>query len=1020
MTSIAIDRRTGLKSSAAVKAPCKVATTTNITLSGEQTINGVAVVENDRVLVWTKTDARDNGIYDVSTGNWQRSADFRDNRDILTGTQVYVTSGTVNAECWFGVTTADPIVIGTSNVTFALSDNSAAAIAAAAAAEAAQAAAEAAAVAAGVTIQAAVDDLQTDINEVRALATAVPNYKPAVNVMATSNVSIASGLEAGDTVSGEVLVAGWRVGVGGQAAPAENGIYDVPVSGSASRSSDMNSAADFLAAQVYVLAGTNAGKRFVFVPAVNPPIIGTTAISVEQIGDDALPETLTQLIGPSSVVTGSTIAGNTTWVMGEPVAYDGYLSQFKVYVSADGPISIRKFSKSGDTFTQVDGSFTVFATAGANTFLRTNTSLPLIDLAAGEYLGFFARAGIVTYVSESNSGFWSGAGDLSTFVDAVLQTNLRLQMSYGIQQTARGISDEKFTRLNGAMNRGQQFIGLGKSVVPDATGSVAAAYTFVFANPALSSGYVTQVTGGFTGAGTMFLKRFTKSGDDFSQIGPDYPVEVTTTGAININVAGLPYIPVNAGEYIGVFRGNARFTYKSFDDGINLYADPYYAPTTTGNVTSFSDSATAQVALQLHILVTLDAVAGLRKGMDDITASTGSDTVISGDVYYADTVTASEASVADLDVNVVATVNRDGDDLAIAETVTLTAATSGYVRYDVISLDMATDTLVVAAGTERTTDAIAFKPAITDPRDIPLYLARIAATSISTTPLWRLRDGVDLRIADQIDLDMQRTRRLMPKTMRKLRNGSALAFGGFGTSITAIQAETPSSSVPNGEYRDRATAVGTTFEYLAATYGSDVLAAIPKFTAAQLGRTPDANGAIYTKVGWNWEIVAALERQGYVLGTDLSYDNFGVGGQASDDAWASGSPTAWLAAAIALNWDWVVIDFGMNERGNTGTEDRLVSIANAFTASGTEVILLDCPRPQSGTFSDWLYTNRAIRRAAIRANVGHVSFAAVSDDRFLGALGIDSADICRGNGSNHPGKEELAAYGAFLSRVFSL
>ena len=154
MTSIAIDRRTGLKSSAAVKAPCKVATTTNITLSGEQTVNGVAVVENDRVLVWTKTDARDNGIYDVSTGNWQRSADFRDNRDILTGTQVYVTSGTVNAERWFGVTTADPVVIGTSNMTFALSDNVAAAEAAAAAAEAAQAAAEAAA--AGVTLPSAI------------------------------------------------------------------------------------------------------------------------------------------------------------------------------------------------------------------------------------------------------------------------------------------------------------------------------------------------------------------------------------------------------------------------------------------------------------------------------------------------------------------------------------------------------------------------------------------------------------------------------------------------------------------------------------------------------------------------------------------------------------------------------------------------------------------------------------------------------------------------------------------------
>ena len=51
MTSTSTDRIDGLSAALAIKAPVRVATTANITLSGEQTIDGVAVVEHDRVLV---------------------------------------------------------------------------------------------------------------------------------------------------------------------------------------------------------------------------------------------------------------------------------------------------------------------------------------------------------------------------------------------------------------------------------------------------------------------------------------------------------------------------------------------------------------------------------------------------------------------------------------------------------------------------------------------------------------------------------------------------------------------------------------------------------------------------------------------------------------------------------------------------------------------------------------------------------------------------------------------------------
>ncbi|MGQ4813025.1 tail fiber domain-containing protein [Agrobacterium vitis] len=113
MTSIAFDRRTGLVSSAAFKGPCKAATTANINLNGEQTIDGVSVVDGDRVLVKDQTDARNNGIWVVSTGNWQRAPDFRDNNDVVSGTMVAIASGTLSGNAIFSVQNSGDIVIGT-------------------------------------------------------------------------------------------------------------------------------------------------------------------------------------------------------------------------------------------------------------------------------------------------------------------------------------------------------------------------------------------------------------------------------------------------------------------------------------------------------------------------------------------------------------------------------------------------------------------------------------------------------------------------------------------------------------------------------------------------------------------------------------------------------------------------------------------------------------------------------------------------------------------------------------------
>lgn len=119
MASTTTDRLNGVRSGTAVKAACRVATTENITLSGLQTIDGVALAADDRVLVKDQTSAAENGIYSASTGAWSRALDFDGNRDVVKGTRVLAFAGDDQFTTEYVVTTSDPITIGTSELVFA-------------------------------------------------------------------------------------------------------------------------------------------------------------------------------------------------------------------------------------------------------------------------------------------------------------------------------------------------------------------------------------------------------------------------------------------------------------------------------------------------------------------------------------------------------------------------------------------------------------------------------------------------------------------------------------------------------------------------------------------------------------------------------------------------------------------------------------------------------------------------------------------------------------------------------------
>ncbi len=99
------------------KESVKVATTANITLSGEQTIDGV-LTSASRVLVKDQTLATANGIYVSAAGAWSRSTDADTSAEVTPGMMVPVEEGTISADLVYTLATNGTITLGSTGLTF--------------------------------------------------------------------------------------------------------------------------------------------------------------------------------------------------------------------------------------------------------------------------------------------------------------------------------------------------------------------------------------------------------------------------------------------------------------------------------------------------------------------------------------------------------------------------------------------------------------------------------------------------------------------------------------------------------------------------------------------------------------------------------------------------------------------------------------------------------------------------------------------------------------------------------------
>jgi hypothetical protein len=151
------------------------------------------------------------------------------------------------------------------------------------------------------------------------------DWKASVRAATTSNITLASALENGDTLDGVTLATGDRVLVKNQSTGSENGIYVVKVSGAPDRSTDADTGAELTSNfAVFVEEGTaNADQGYVLTND-GAITVGTTALTFTQFTG------LGQVVaGDGLAKTGNTLnvtAGTGISITGDAVTNDGVLS----------------------------------------------------------------------------------------------------------------------------------------------------------------------------------------------------------------------------------------------------------------------------------------------------------------------------------------------------------------------------------------------------------------------------------------------------------------------------------------------------------------------------------------------------------------------------------------------------------------------------------------------------------------------------------------------------------------------
>jgi hypothetical protein len=100
----------------------KVASTSNVALSGLQTIDGVTLTADERVLLLGQSSGSQNGPWVAASGSWTRPHDYAAGSVVKSNIVVPVSSGTTNADTRWQITTDGNVTVDTTSTTWGKTD----------------------------------------------------------------------------------------------------------------------------------------------------------------------------------------------------------------------------------------------------------------------------------------------------------------------------------------------------------------------------------------------------------------------------------------------------------------------------------------------------------------------------------------------------------------------------------------------------------------------------------------------------------------------------------------------------------------------------------------------------------------------------------------------------------------------------------------------------------------------------------------------------------------------------------
>lgn len=349
----------GQPSTSYIKQPVRVATTANITTSTDlnvgDTIDGVTLVDGDRVLVKDQSTASQNGIW-IAGATPSRATDWDDAGDAVSGTIIAVQEGSTNANTAFMLTTDTfPIVPGTTNVAFAQFGGGGGG------------------------------------------GGSSPGHPAPVRAATTGNITISTALNNGDTLDGVTLVTGDRVLVKDQTTGSENGIYVVGASPARASDFDTDTTEVISGAMLFVSEGTvNQGKVFAL-STTGAITTGSTSIAFKEVGTYKPPYTVGVFFSGTPDVSTSIFEHKVTYAIDIAANLSGSYGYVVTNPSGTTDFDLQKNGSSiGTISVSAAGAFTLTTTSGTAKSLAAGDRLSIVTPSNLNGLGGFSFSLLAT------------------------------------------------------------------------------------------------------------------------------------------------------------------------------------------------------------------------------------------------------------------------------------------------------------------------------------------------------------------------------------------------------------------------------------------------------------------------------------------------------------------------------------------------------------------------------------------------------------------------------------------------